>query len=116
MHVVFRIAPSDTIVCMSLIAIIGQFDVHAEDTSAVGALMRTMMLETQKEQGCIHYAFSSDLASPNRFQLSELWESSTALESHFKTAHMATFRAGLANLRVLQRTVKRYAATEPADL
>lgn len=101
---------------MSVIAIIGQFDVHPEDVAAVGDLMRTMMIETQKEPGCLHYAFSTDLATPNRFQLSELWESDGALAAHFRTAHMASFRAGLGQLRIQQRTVRRYNASDPADL
>src|ERR1700690_496293 len=101
---------------MSLIAIIGQFDVHAEDASRVGDLMRTMMNETQKEQGCFHYAFSTDLSAPNRFHLSELWESNEALAAHFRTEHMMKFRAGLASLRIQGRTVKRYDASNPAEL
>jgi quinol monooxygenase YgiN len=101
---------------MSLIVIIGQFDVHPEDAAAVGDLMRTMMTETQKEQGCQHYAFSTDLATPNRFQLSELWDGDAALEAHFQSAHMATYRAGLARLRVQHRTVKRYRAAEAGEL
>ena len=101
---------------MSLIAIIGQFDVHAEDARAVGDLMRTMMIETQKEQGCLHYAFSTDLATSNRFQLSELWENDDALATHFRSAHMVTFRAGLAQLRIHERTVRRYNASDPANL
>jgi quinol monooxygenase YgiN len=101
---------------MSLIAVIGHFDVHPEDVSSVGNLMRTMMITTQKEQGCIHYAFSTDLAIPNRFQLSELWESDDALAAHFRTEHMATFRAGLASLRIQRRVVKRYDASNAADL
>ena len=101
---------------MSLIVIIGQFDVHPEDVTAVGELMRTMMTETQKEPGCLQYAFSTDLATPNRFQLSELWESDGALAAHFRTAHMATFREALAQLRIQQRTVRRYNASDSGDL
>lgn len=101
---------------MSLIAIIGQFDVHVDDAAAVGNLMRIMTVETRKEKGCLHYAFSTDLATPNRFQLSELWDSAASLETHFQSAHMATFRAGLAQLRIQQRAVKRYRATEAEDL
>jgi quinol monooxygenase YgiN len=101
---------------MSLIAIIGHFDVHPEDAAAVGDLMRTMMNETQKESGCVHYAFSTDLSNPNRFQLSELWESDEALAAHFRTAHMATFRAGLASRRIERRVVKRYQASNPEDI
>ncbi|HEX4748911.1 MAG TPA: putative quinol monooxygenase [Bryobacteraceae bacterium] len=101
---------------MSLIAVLGQFDVHPEDAEAVGDLMRTMMLETQKEKGCIHYAFATDLTSPNRFQLSELWQSDETLAAHGKTAHMATFREGLTQFRIQQRTVTRYYVSEPAAL
>ena len=78
--------------------------------------MRSMMDETQKESGCRHYAFSADLSAPSRFQLSELWENEEALDAHFRSPHMATFRAGLAQLRIQQRTVKRYDASNPADL
>ncbi len=106
----------DTISTMSLIAIIGQFDVHSEDVTAVGDLMRTMMNETQKEHGCLHYAFATDLSTPNRFQLSELWESDEALAAHFRTTHMVNFRAGLSSLRIEKRVVKRYDAGNPADL
>ncbi len=101
---------------MGLIAIIGQFDVHAEDATAVGELMREMMSETQKEAGCLHYAFSTDLTNPNRFQLSELWESDQALAAHFQSAHMAKFRGGLAAQRIERRVVKRHDASNPADL
>ncbi len=100
---------------MSLIAIIGQFDVHPEDAVSAADLMRTMTIETQKENGCLHYSFSTDLVMPNRFQLSELWENGEALAAHFQSAHMATFRAGIAELRI-QRTVKRYRASEATDL
>lgn len=101
---------------MNLITIIGQFDVHPEDATKVGDLMRTMMVETQKEQGCLHYAFSIDLAKPNRFQISELWDSDDALAAHSRTVHMAAFRAGLAKLRIHQRTVRRYNASDPTEL
>jgi quinol monooxygenase YgiN len=101
---------------MSLIAIIGQYDVHPEDVATASDLMRTMMNETQKEQGCVHYAFSADLSTSNRFQLSELWESDEALAAHFRTTHMATFRAGLGQLRINRRLVRRYKADDAAEL
>ena len=101
---------------MSMIVVIGQFDVHPDDTSAVTELMRVMMNETVKEQGCHHYAFSHDLATPNRFQLSELWENDSCLAAHFQTEHMATYRAGLSKLRVERRTVNRYGVTDTGSL
>ncbi len=96
--------------------IFGTFDIHPEDASAAAELMRAMMNETIKEQGCHHYAYSRDLSTPNRFQLSELWEDDTALAAHFRTDHMATYRAGMGKLRVQRRTVKRYDVTNVRDL
>lgn len=97
---------------MSQIVIIGQFDLHADDVPVAAQLMQAMMNETVKEPGCHHYAFSRDLDKPFRFQLSELWEDSSALDSHFATDHMVTFRAGMSKLRVEKRTVTRYEAND----
>src|SRR3954447_26582303 len=101
---------------MSMIVVVGQFDIHPEDTQEAAELMRLMMNATIKEQGCHHYAYSRDLSTPNRFQLSELWEDNDALAAHFRTDHMATYRAGIGQLRVQKRTVKRYEVTNVQDL
>jgi quinol monooxygenase YgiN len=96
---------------MSQIAIIGQFDIHAEDAAQAAELMRVMMNQSMKEQGCHHYTYSRDLSTPDRFQLSELWESDHALAAHFQTGHMADYRTGMSKLRVLARTVTRFDVT-----
>ena len=101
---------------MSRIVIVGQFDIHPEDAAAAAELMRVMMNETMQEQGCHHYAYSRDLSTPHRFQLSELWEDDASLAAHFRTGHMATYRAGMSQLRVYRRTVTRYEVTKATDL
>jgi quinol monooxygenase YgiN len=101
---------------MNQIVIVGQFDIYPEDAAAAAELMRVMMNKTVQEQGCHHYAYSRDLSTPNRFQLSELWEDEAALAAHFRTDHMATYRAGMSQLRVQRRTVKRYEVTNAQDL
>ena len=99
-----------------MIVIVGQFDIQAEDAPAAAELMQVMMIESMKEQGCHHYAYSRDLATPNRFQLSERWEDDAALTAHFRTDHMAAYRAGMSKLRVEMRTVTRYEATNAKEL
>jgi quinol monooxygenase YgiN len=101
---------------MSQIVILGQFDIHAEDAPAAAELMRVMMNETVKEQGCRHYAYARDLETANRFQLSEWWEDDEALAEHFRADHMATYRAGMGKLRVQSRTVRRFDVTNAKDL
>ena len=101
---------------MSQIVIIGQFDVHPEDEAAMAELMRVMMNETAKEPGCHHYTFARDLSVASRFQLSELWEGDAALAAHFRSEHMATYRAGIGKLRMLKRKVRRFDVTSVKDL
>ncbi len=101
---------------MGLIVILGQFDIHPDDAAAAAELMRVMMNETVKEQGCHHYAYSRDLSTPDRFQLSELWEDDASLAAHFQAPHMATYRAGISKLRVQRRTVTRYDAANAKTL
>ncbi len=99
-----------------MIAIIGQIDVHADDAAAAAQLMTVMMNESMREQGCHHYTYSSDLATPDRFQLSELWESEEALAAHARSVHMATYRAGIGKLRILARRVQRFDVGGTRDL
>ena len=97
-----------TISRMGMIVVVGQFDIHPEDCDAAAELMRVMTTETVKERGCRHYAYSRDLVTPNKFQLSELWEDDDSLAAHFQAQHTATYRAGIGKLRVLKRSVTRY--------
>jgi len=99
-----------------MIAIIGQIDVHPDDAAAAGELMRVMMNESMREQGCQHYTYAGDLATANRFQLSELWESEDALAAHARSEHMATYRAGIGKLRVLARRGQRFDVGEAREV
>lgn len=99
-----------------MIVIVGQFDLHPEDAQAAAELMRVMMNETVKEQGCRHYAYARDLSTSHRFQLSELWDDDDSLAAHFRADHMAAYRAGMSKLRVQSRTVTRYDAANAKDL
>jgi quinol monooxygenase YgiN len=99
-----------------VIAIIGQLDIHPDDAPAAAQIMTAMMNESMREPGCHHYTYASDLSTPSRFQLSELWENDESLAAHFQTSHMATYRAGIGKLRVLARTVQRFDVTKASNL
>ena len=99
-----------------MIVIQGYFDIHAEDFESARALARALAEETVKEDGCIHYAFASDLRQSNRLQLSECWRDEAALARHFQTDHIASFRSAMGGLRLECRVVKRYEVTSVADL
>jgi quinol monooxygenase YgiN len=83
-------------------------DVHVDDIAAMSELARTMAAATRQEAGCVRYVFGHDIEHPGRFVLSEAWHDRAALDAHFATEHMATFRAGVRTLRVVSRMAIAY--------
>lgn len=99
-----------------MIIVLGQFEFHPDDFPSAKVLAATLMRETVKEDGCMKYAFATDLTRPDCFQLSECWRDDAALSAHFLTRHIQAYRDGLKSLRVVSRVVKRYEATASGDL
>ena len=64
------------------------------------------------EEGCYDYTFSVELNNPDILRITERWESMAALEAHFQTPHMATFRAVMAENRPDNVTANFYEAVE----
>ncbi|MEM8695484.1 MAG: putative quinol monooxygenase [Pseudomonadota bacterium] len=69
-----------------------------------------MIAETRKEAGCISYAYGRALEEPDVMRISEIWENQEALNAHFQSPHMATFNQALAGAKILDVSVKSYAA------
>ena len=99
-----------------MVIILGHIDVHEGDASAFAELARIMAAQTIEEVGCVYYSFAADVSRTGRFQLSECWEDSDALATHFKSSHMATFRAGIYDLRIQSRFFKKYQTSRAEDL
>jgi quinol monooxygenase YgiN len=93
---------------MTSLVLFVTIDVHADDIAAMTELARTMVAATRQEPGCVRYAFGHDIEHPGRFLLSEAWHDRAALDAHFATEHMATFRAGVRALRVVSRVAIAY--------
>ncbi len=51
-----------------------------------------MVRASRAEDGCIGYAFASDLADPDTLILFERWRDQAALDAHGKSDHMAAFQ------------------------
>jgi quinol monooxygenase YgiN len=71
---------------------------------------RTMVAETHKEAGCLHYAFARDLADPRVMRISERWVDDAALAAHFQTPHMAAFNAAISGAKREGGSIKSYTA------
>ena len=53
---------------------------------------RAMIAATLKEPGCLFYDLTRSITNPDEFTFVERWTSREALEVHFHTPDMATWR------------------------
>ena len=82
------------------------FGEGAIDVEGVRDAFRVMDEESRKESGCLKYVSSVDINDPTIVRIYELWESMEALESHFKTPHMAAFQSALSGIETKSMSAK----------
>ena len=70
--------------------------------------MAQMIRASRAEAGCLDYAYSIDVLDPGLVRVTERWESREALDTHFKTAHMATWRAFFPQLGITDRSLRLF--------
>lgn len=95
-----------------MIVVSGLIELASESLDNALDAARSMAAATREEAGCISYAFYTDIENPTRVRIFEEWESDEALAAHFRSPHMAVFRAALADVGVRSRDVKRYEVSQ----
>lgn len=70
-------------------------DASPDEQENMAELARRTTAATQREKGCILYRFTTGLDHPNRFILTELWESEEHLKAHFGGGAFKSFWAEL---------------------
>ena len=70
-------------------------DASPDAREELADLARRTTSATHQERGCILYRFSTDVASPDRLVLTELWEDEEALKDHFAGQAFKSFFAEL---------------------
>ena len=86
----------------------GTVRVPPENLEALRPHMLAMMAATRAEDGCAAYAYAEDVAEPGLIHVFEIWRDQAALDAHFKTAHMAAWRAAWPGFGVSDRDLKAY--------
>ncbi len=99
-----------------MLIVTGVVEVSADGVNKARAAARIMVCETIKEDGCFVYEFSQVLGHEARFRVYEEWRDQAALEAHFATAHMATFRAALAEVGIVSSEIYRVVGGEKQPL
>ncbi len=74
--------------------------------------MAKMLAGSRAEDGCLAYAYAQDVLDPGLIHIVERWRDRAALDAHFRTPHMAEWRATWADLGIHDRDLKLYEADE----
>jgi quinol monooxygenase YgiN len=67
-----------------------------------------MVAASRAEDGCIDYAYAEDIGDAGLIRVFEIWRDEAALHAHFKTAHMAAWRAAWPGFGVSDRRIVAY--------
>ena len=91
-----------------MIVVSGELEIRADRRDEAVELVRWMMAETAKENGCLTYRFYSDLENPALFRVFEEWESGEDLAAHSKSSHMTEFREKIAGMLAGAPRIAKY--------
>jgi quinol monooxygenase YgiN len=95
------------------IAVIGFMRFAPERITDILPYVRSLVVATKLEAGCIDYQVGIDVLDPGVLRVSELWTSSEALEKHTQAPHIAPWHAAQRNCGILER---EYKVIEIADI
>jgi quinol monooxygenase YgiN len=74
--------------------------------------MAAMVQASREEPGCLEYSYAEDVLEPGLIHVNERWIDRAALNEHFKSAHLATWRANWPSLGMGDRNLRLYEAGE----
>src|SRR5947209_19900611 len=92
---------------MTLI-IAGTVRLPPENLAGLKPHMEKMLEASRAEDGCITYSYAEDVAEPGLIRVYEVWRDQAALDAHFKTPHMAAWRAAWPGFGVSDRRISLY--------
>ena len=96
-----------------MLVIIGTIRLPAERLDEARPAMQRMILGSRTEPGCIDYSYAQDVLDAGLIHVTEVWSDRAALEAHFRSPHIADWRASWAALGIGERNLMLYEAGEP---
>lgn len=90
------------------LVIAGTVRVPAENLEAFRPHMLAMLEASRAEDGCITYSYAEDVAERGLIRVFEAWRDQAALDAHFQTSHMATWRSHWPVFGVSDRRLSAY--------
>ncbi len=91
-----------------MLLIIGTVRLPPDTLEQAKPAMRRMISASRAEPGCLSYSYAQDVLDPGLIHVSEAWSDRAALDAHFKSAHIAEWRASWAELGIGDRKLRLY--------
>ncbi len=95
-----------------MIVVQGHMRFSPGGVAAASDALKAMVAATRAEDGCLLYAFASDVTDPDFLHITERWRDQAAVDVHGASAHMAEFRKAVAAAQPLEVKVTLFDATE----
>ena len=70
--------------------------------------MRAMIEASRAEDGCLAYSYAEDVLEPGLIRVTEMWRDQAALDAHFRSDHIAQWRAAWPELGLGNRDLRKY--------
>ena len=70
--------------------------------------MASMVQASRTEAGCLEYSYAEDVLDQGLIHVKERWIDREALDEHFKSAHLATWRATWPSIGIRERNLRLY--------
>ena len=96
-----------------MLVIIGTIRLPAERLDEARPAMQRMILGSRTEPGCIDYSYAQDVLDAGLIHVTEVWSDRSALDAHFRSPHIAEWRASWPALGIGERNLVLYEAGEP---
>ena len=96
-----------------MLVIIGTIRLPAEKLAEARPAMQRMISGSRTEPGCIDYSYAQDVLDSGLIHVTEVWSDRAALDAHFRSPHIADWRASWAALGIGERNLMLYEAGEP---
>jgi quinol monooxygenase YgiN len=98
------------------IVVTGYLKVVAEDRDAFVKLLQPHVQRTRQKEGCIAYAFASDIPDPSIIRMSEAWRDLKSLETHLADDEFQAVLTETSKFRIVERNVQRYEVSSTTDI
>ena len=89
---------------------------NAGDFEKVREAVEAQIAASRAEGGCIDYTYALDVLDPQIMRVLERWKSWEALEDHFEMPHMHPWRAALANINFVERSLRAHEVKETREV